>query len=273
MQQTGMLYKGDDETYFSYAASIALFQFPSFKKELVKSPTHFIGCGVLAAPFVFAFSLIDRVDGSSITFERTAENVTGSWTLFGFVFASVFYFWIACFLLYRAIRLVHDEGTATLAVVLMVLVQGVPLYVYRRPVFTHVYEFFVQSALVYFLMRVSGETDEQGNDYLRVLTVGFLVGMVALVRFNNVPYALLWPLAIWGFKEGRPGSAPQWKNIFCVYGIVMVPFAIFILLPGVYNKEGSLMMIVLTTQNYASNIVTHLIRIFYFRNYHTRTWL
>ena len=65
MQQTGLMYGGDDQSYFAHASSLAFGQFPSYQNEVFTSgkgsPKHSIGSGVMAAPFVFVFSLIDRI--------------------------------------------------------------------------------------------------------------------------------------------------------------------------------------------------------------------
>ena len=105
MQKFGMCYKGDDYSYFAHATAIAYGQFPSYEKEYFihgeGRPLHSIGSGIMAAPFVFTFSFIDRLQGSSIVEKRTADNIRQSWSLFGFVIASCTYFWLGCWLLFR----------------------------------------------------------------------------------------------------------------------------------------------------------------------------
>ncbi|MEI7999028.1 MAG: hypothetical protein WCH62_05935, partial [Candidatus Omnitrophota bacterium] len=67
MQDGGLLYPDDDFDYFAHATSLSFGQFPSYKKEYLTSkttgPHRAIGSGILAAPFVFVFSLLDRVNG------------------------------------------------------------------------------------------------------------------------------------------------------------------------------------------------------------------
>jgi len=103
IQGSGFWYYGDDQDYFAHASSIAFGEFPSYKKEYLtidpQYPQSSIGCALLSLPFVWEFSLIDRLAGSDIKAHRTPDNITGSWTQFGFVFASCFYFFLACFLL------------------------------------------------------------------------------------------------------------------------------------------------------------------------------
>ncbi len=122
LQQTGLRYAGDDESYFAHSSSLVFGQFPSYEKEYFTFwedyPLHSIGSGLMAAPFVFVFSLVDRVVGSDIVHQRTLENTSHSWSLFGFVFASSFYLWLACFLLYKGLRYYFKPHHASLALLL-----------------------------------------------------------------------------------------------------------------------------------------------------------
>ena len=55
MQERGLLYVGDDESYFAHATSLAFFQFPDYSKEYFtvggQYPMHSIGPGIMAFPF------------------------------------------------------------------------------------------------------------------------------------------------------------------------------------------------------------------------------
>ncbi len=135
----------DDFDYFAHAAALSFATFPFYDKEFIyerETPLGSVGPGLMAAPFVFLFSLIDEAQGREVVEQRTQANIVKSWSQFGFLFATVFYFWTACFFLYEGLRLYVRKRPATLAIILMVLCQGMPLFAYRRPVFSHVYEFF-----------------------------------------------------------------------------------------------------------------------------------
>ena len=154
----GLWYPGDDYDYFAQASSVSFGQFPAYKNEyfttLKEGPLGSIGSGLLAAPFVFAFSWVDRAEHSTIVEKRTAENIPGSWSQFGFMFASVFYFSLACMLLYCAVSWVVPPGFTAWAVILMVVCQGLPLFAVRRPIVSHTSEFFLQSLFVYLFIRI-----------------------------------------------------------------------------------------------------------------------
>ena len=189
MQNTGQLYGSDDESYFAHATALVFFQFPSDEKELYQSmgkiPRHSIGPAIMALPFTFVFSQIDRLMGSTIIKKRNRKNIKESWTLFGFVLSTYFYFWMACVLLFLGLRYFYDEFTCFLTVVFMVLIQGVPLYMFRRPVFSHMYEFFLQSALLYILIK-DFKTKFLDNDSAMLILIGIFIGLISLVRYNNI---------------------------------------------------------------------------------------
>ncbi|HPN88771.1 MAG TPA: hypothetical protein PLH56_05490, partial [Candidatus Omnitrophota bacterium] len=200
-----MIYSGDDWSYFAHSSAIAFGQFPHYDKEVWHIgqgiPFHPSGPGVLASPFVFLFSLIDRLSGSDIVLQRTAQNIPGSWSLFGFTFATVFYFLAGCSFLFYGLKKHVSERSASWAVILMVVLQGAPLFAFRRPVFSHIYEFFIQSFLVFILLTILKSS--RSLKWKQIFFIGLAVGLTILVRYNNIFMALAWPVifAIWGMKE------------------------------------------------------------------------
>ncbi|MDP6477135.1 MAG: hypothetical protein QF502_04430 [Nitrospinaceae bacterium] len=190
LQDSGLKYEGDDDGYFAHAASIAFLQFPSYDKEYGSHSKYPIGAGMLASPFVFLFSQVDRLSGSDIVHSRLNSDVNiKSWSLFGFVFSSIFYFWMSCLIAYKTLRIYYDEKYSVLSILLMILIQGIPLYVYRRPMFAHVYEFFAQTVMVY-LMVLSCNSKKTDGSVSRLLLICLTVYAIGLIRYNNVLIAL-----------------------------------------------------------------------------------
>lgn len=247
LQQTGLSYEGDDHSYFAHATSIAFMQFPSYKNEYFTvgghMPIHSIGPGLMAAPFVFLFSLFDRLSDNDVVIKRTATNVIGSWSLFGFVVASLVYFWLSCLLLYSGLRFnIHiSNRNAVLSILLMVLFQGIPLFVFRRPIFSHVYEFFLQSALVYILLKGwhQSESRSELNRPKYSVLIGLLIGLMILVRYNNIVMAAIWPLVLYGVTLSRECFAKTAKSLIITYSTSAVLLAVFVLLPILFNGSGS----------------------------------
>lgn len=237
MQKLGLMYKGDDHSYFAHATAIAYGQFPSYDKEYYKHgegrPLHSIGSGIMAAPFVFVFSLVDRIQGSSIVEQRTADNIRQSWSLFGFVVASCTYFWLGCWLLYRSGIRFYPARYVITAVILLVIIQGIPLYAFRRPVFAHIYEFFVQCAMVFYLFKPTGGRPP-GLGYWT--GVGVTLALMPLVRYNNAAAMLAW-WAVLLTKHRVLGNWRQNKAVLTALGAFAVLVGLFFIVPVVMHTD------------------------------------
>jgi len=197
MHGSGMMYSGDDYGYFAHAAALVYGDFPSYKNEYSMfnpnngKPFQFIGAGIMAAPFVYVFSWIDRIEHNPIVQQRRENNILHSWSAYGFVISSVFYLWAGCFLLYQCLRRYFREPETILAIVLMVLAQGIPLFAFRRPFFSHISEFFLVCVFVRWMLSMKKELDYRG-----AVGLGILTGLLALVRLNDIAMALIWPLIL-----------------------------------------------------------------------------
>jgi hypothetical protein len=240
MEFYGSLYPNDDFDYFAHSTSLAFGQFPSYKNEYLmgesNGPKCAIGTGLISAPFVFAFSLLDRINGSTIVQARTAQNVRTSWAVFGFIFASAFYFCLGCLLLYWSARSIVGPSLAVWAVILMVICQGMPLYAYRRPVFSHVPEFFLQSVFVYLFIKNEMSGGKLMRQWWSFALLGIGAGLISLVRYNNILFTIVWPLLFirhdrWQKKNWVAAS----RNILHAYFSVVVLILIFKLWPEASN--------------------------------------
>ena len=205
LQNSSLIYKGDDYSYFAHSTSLAFFEFPNYDKEIFqagkKIPFHSIGPGIMAAPFVFIFSQIDKIIGNDIVISRKgSKTFLKSWTIFGFVFSTLFYFCLSCRLLYLALRFYYNKKVCVYAVSLTMIAQGIPLYVYRRPIFSHIYELFLQVFLIYILVKSKNSVSFFSKSCIYSKTaaviVGFSSSMIFLVRSNNIFLAFLWPILI-----------------------------------------------------------------------------
>jgi hypothetical protein len=188
MQSSALLYAGDDDNYLAHATAIAFFTFPDYSKEANYTfpPFHAYGAGIMASPFVFAFSLIDRVQSNPVVKERTRERLVKSWSSFGFILATQFYLIVGILLLYRILTRFYESKYATFAITVSVITSGILLYAYRRPVLSHVYEFTTITILLYFLVK----SVQRENSSSKWLLIPFIAGIMYLVRYNNAPLAL-----------------------------------------------------------------------------------
>ncbi len=207
-------------------------EFPSYNKEFFLAPDGIkasIGPGLLASPFVWAFSLIDRLSGADIVNIRTLNNIQHSWSLFGFIFATHFYFCLGCLILFRCLRPHLGEKFVLWSIGLMVLAQGIPIYVFQRPVSSHAYEFFLQCLLAVFLVRTHLK-HKPPRGIRDILLIGVAVACVFLVRYNNAVLALIWPLVIFWEEARDLKSGAFWLRIgavFLIAGGLIFCFKIF----------------------------------------------
>jgi hypothetical protein len=144
--------KFDAASYVSHAFTIGLDGDLDYRNELAFSyrtslnpaetaPRHPMGMGILAAPFVAAFSLIDRANDHPVLADRTAY--IGSWSYFGIQFATAFYF-LAGIALYQ---LALGRWVNSFIVAAAVISAGLLYYVTGQFAFVHAYEFFTLAAL------------------------------------------------------------------------------------------------------------------------------
>jgi len=241
-QKPGMMYGGDDTEYFAFATSLVYFQYPSFEKEYLDSyqvsPLSRVGPAIMAAPFVGAFSLVDRAFHAPIVKKRTSDNVIQSWTLFGMVFAAAFYLWLACYFCYRALLAFVKPKYAWLAVFLMILAQGTPLYAYRRPAFSHIYELVLQSAFL--LVLIISQTKPDSTKWIKLPRLYGVLGglslLTLLVRQNGIFYAILWPSLILGLDQWRLKKR-EWKKVAVLLLVTFLAYFVIKNIPYWYAKE------------------------------------
>ncbi len=228
---TGLMYTGDDESYFAHSSALAFGTFPSYTREYWSVgeaiPAHTIGAGVMAAPFVFLFSQLDRVSGNTIIERRTRENIPGSWSQFGFVVSTSVYFWLACLFLYLAARMHVNPQPASWAVVGMVLAQGAPLFVFRRPIFTHTYELMLMAVLVWMLCRVVNNRATFGRG--SICAVGIVCGLLVLTRMDDLFFVIAFPVLFVSHLEA--GIYKKLLALFSMFFLIALLVLIFKIWP------------------------------------------
>lgn len=224
----GLWYYGDDQDYFAHAASIVYGQFPSYKNEYLtinpQYPQGGIGCSILSLPFTWLFSLVDRAFSSSIVSSRTPDNISISWTHFGFVFSTIFYFSLACFLLFLGASYHIEEGYAVLSVILSVFCQGLPLFALRRPIFSHTAEFFLLSLFIYLILRNSARVKKYPYAWWDYIFLGTCGALIYLTRYNNVGFSILGPVLVLMSAKFDFRSFKNWPYLL----IITLSFAMMV---------------------------------------------
>jgi hypothetical protein len=142
------------------------------------APPHPMGPGILAAPFVAAFSLIDRANGHPVVTDRTAY--VGSWSYFGMQFATVFYFLAGIALYQIALR----RWVSPFIVAVAVVSAGLLYYVTQQFAFGHAYEFFTLALLTATCLGLC-HTNEQWQIGALVVAIGASIFLALMTRWVN----------------------------------------------------------------------------------------
>jgi hypothetical protein len=229
---------GDDDDYFAVATSIAYGKFPYFSDEYHigdKMPFASVGPGVLASPFVAVFSTIDHAIDAPIVKKREKDNRYWTWSLFGFHFAAYFYLLSAVIILYETLKLWGTKHAASLSTVLILLGGGgLLIYAFRRPVMSHVFEFFTVSiALLLITLAIKNRFLKYHDEF-----VGVCAALLFLTRYNNLFLSLgLIGLYIYIKWEGKHQiSAGRLVRILLPYCLLIFVFRILPILANGYSS-------------------------------------
>lgn len=264
---------GSDETaYFSHASTLALDFDLDYSNELAAAnglgptgmPVGAAGAGVLGAPFVWLFGLIDRIIGHPILKDHTYFQY--SWSHFGMALAPVVYFWIGLWLYWKTLQQIFQDIRFEL-VFLLAISTGILYYVLIRPVVTHGYEFFTLALVVwgstryYTSLRTSGK-----RGVIWGLVVGLGAALSVAVRPNNInafilPFFVIMLLYLLDTDSGRPVELRLPKlfvRLIPLLGcmlVMYVPLAVFN--EVAYNEVvASAMQVYGDTQNSVGGIET-----------------
>lgn len=214
--------KADDASYLSHAFTLGLDFNLHYENNIANwlslngfSAAHPIGPGVLAAPFVALFSIIDYLAHHAII--SNVQEYQFSWARFGFVFASVFYFLAGVLLYQKAIEKAKISVTPLLTM-LFCSSFGVLYYVLFRPTMGHSYEFFALALCFYAATSVIfslRENNKISPFYTFLIALSFT--LTILIRPANITVFLL-PIILFYlyglvYKSDNPNYGKQFG--FC----------------------------------------------------------
>lgn len=157
----------DAASYISHAFTIGLDFDLDYSNEPVDQagffntetglPSHPIGPGILAAPFVAIFSIVDRLADSPVINDH--ENYSYSWSKFGFFFSGLFYFllglWLYCDLARKITGTFKSWWVLTAG-----LGCGVAYYAFQDGYLGHQFEFFSVALIVWSVAKVWRNVDD-----------------------------------------------------------------------------------------------------------------
>jgi hypothetical protein len=229
---------GDDDDYFAVATALAYGKFPSFSSEYhigEKMPFASVGPGILASPFVAIFSVGDHLAGAPIVAKREKDNRYWSWSLLGFNFAAYFYLLLGVVFLYRALLFWGSRQAAVITVLLSVVSGGgLLIYVFRRPVMSHVFEFLTVSLAVLLLSYRLRRGAWRGMSEI----VGMCAAFIFLTRYNNAFLALgLMAVFLYlSFKKTLKFNMAEAMRMAIVFALLVFLFRVLPVLVNGYSS-------------------------------------
>lgn len=136
----------DDASYLAHGFTLGLDHNLQYRDSVAewktanhKAAAHPIGPGLLAAPFINAFAIIDKFNNDAVL--NNHAQFRYSWSFFGFVFASIFFFIAGLFCYSSALRCLSFPLSSK-HLLFVVSSFGILYYVLFRPVMGHSFEFF-----------------------------------------------------------------------------------------------------------------------------------
>lgn len=195
----------DDAAYISHAFTIGLDFDLNYENEIATPPSgpgagprdanwvpsHPIGSGVLAAPFVSCFSLIDRITHHPVI--KDHRSYANSWSFFGFYFAANFYFLMGVFLYIKSADRILNKPHS-IFIFLAACSTGIPYYVLNRFTMSHSFEFFALSLFLWasiHLVESHREGKSNGIAFNKILLLAMTGNMIILIRPNDINLLLL----------------------------------------------------------------------------------
>jgi hypothetical protein len=203
---------GDDASYVAHAMTIGIDLDLDYSNEIattvrerpsgVMTPTHPIGPGLLAAPFVGAFSLVDRALREAVIDDR--EHFGGTWSILGFFVASSGALLVGAALYLQAFGLLDVKLSRRFALLLLGGT-GVAFYGLNRFTMGHSFE-FATAALVFWAAVALSTAGHRRGLKLALLAAGVVLSL--LIRPANVNIVLLPVIIAMFLRAGEIQQSP-----------------------------------------------------------------
>ncbi len=189
----------DMEGYYVYLP--ATFIYGGFKKQAVRD-TNYIqawpgtdkiytkytsGVAILEAPFFLAAHLLS----SPLDFPSDGHSLIYCYFL---MFAAIFYMLAGMYLLWRCIRAYYSSTAALVTLTSLFLGTNMYYYTMFQPSMSHIYSFFVFSAVIFLTEKVLEPPGK--NNWKHFLLFGLATGLMVLIRPTSI-IVLLYPLYRW----------------------------------------------------------------------------
>lgn len=193
--------RNDCASYLSHGFTLGLdfnFQYKGMIANWLNikgGPAHPIGPGLLAAPFIALFSIIDRITASPVILDH--HQYHASWSFFGFIFATYFYFIAGLWLYINSLKILSIRLSAR-HFIFLASSFGLLVYVLTWPIHCHAYEFFTIALCFWSTVNSLALLLKNKIPYHYLMLCALSMILTLIVRPANINIFLL-PSIIFGF--------------------------------------------------------------------------
>lgn len=190
----GNIYSGDDNSYYGYVSSVVNdfdFDFSNngvYRDSKNVSPVtgrvileHPIGTSVLLIPFYLVAKPLVFLSSWITNSPFDQRHV------FFFMFMCsgiLIYAYMGGYLLYRTcIRLGLNQKISLISVMAIIWGTILPVYIFKRPIFSHIPGFFLVSLLLYFVVKWKNNSR---LDFKHILVLGLVSGGILITRWDDI---------------------------------------------------------------------------------------
>ena len=230
---SGAIFSGDDHSYYGYVSSFVNDLDLDFSNNQLSghsglSPVtgkivvgHPIGTSILLAPFyVIAKPIVWIVN------KLTSEPYNQKHLIFFMFMCSgmIVYLYLGSYLLFEAISLSGiNRRISILSVALSIWGTILPAYAFRRPILTHIPEFFLIALLLYLTIKWKNAD----ISFRRFFVLALVSGGVIITRWNNIH--ILCFILYWLFMHKNYFSGILKRKIIAFMIFPVIIFLIFFL--------------------------------------------
>ena len=224
----------DDMYHWLHSATIAFdfdFDYKSdyeiengtFNQE-TNVPSSVPGAGYLSAPFVFLFSLLDKLFINSENFSRT--NPVGSFAYLGFFFAGVIYTYLGFYFLHKITKKYNQKSLNL--ILFCGLLSTLVHFVTTRFLMPHAIEFFIASCILY----IFEKNNKKSLDNMEITSLAILYFALGITRPSTFLYSTI---LIFLYRKKIKINSKNIVNYIFSFGSVT---AIYVLLSQILYKSN-----------------------------------
>ncbi len=234
----------DAEGYYMYLP--AVFIYGTFENYPTRTPAEYkfypnthkmatrftYGIALMEAPFFFLAQLNRAIHGFP------TDNANANDICVAFLFAGCFYVALGLYFMDKILRgYFANKKTVVFTLIVVYFGTNLMFYAMREPTMSHAFTFCLTAALLYYLPQfynIQLIHPSQTTTSIRLtLLIGFLLGMIALIRPTNIMFA---PLALFFnvYSVNDLKNRLQWffKNLKILW---LIPFVgVLLALPQMY---------------------------------------